>query len=405
MSGKYQFIPSGGVTSPAGFLADAVYSGLKTPGKDVLDLGILYSEVPCATAGMFTASKVKAAPVVLCQRRLAKGRAQAVVVNAGQANACVGEQGMADAIEMTSLTARKLGLAGEDILVASTGVIGVPLPMEHVRSGIGKITLSRQGGHDLARAMMTTDTFPKEMALAAKIGGKEVILGGVAKGAGMIHPNLATMLCFVTTDAAVEPALLPAALRRVVDATLNMVTVDGDTSTNDTVLLLANGMARNEVIRAGSPEAETFEAALHQVCLYLARCLARDGEGATRLMEVLVEGALTLEEARAAARTIAGSSLVKAAVYGSDPNWGRVIAALGRSGAEVVESKTDLYLGTLSLLKSGGPVPFDAAEAKALLGQKDVSFRVGLNLGQGKATAWGCDLTPEYVTINSAYST
>jgi glutamate N-acetyltransferase/amino-acid N-acetyltransferase len=315
------------------------------------------------------------------------------------------ERGFSDALEMATLTARKLGISPDEVLVASTGVIGMPLPMERVRAGIEKIALSSQGGHELAKAIMTTDTFPKEIAMTVRIGDSEVTIGGVAKGAGMIHPNMATLLCFLATDAAIDSDFLQLALQKAANTSFNMITVDSDTSPNDTVLLLANGLAGNKRIEAETTEAEAFQTALQEVCLYLAKCIVKDGEGATKLIEVTIEGALTSEDARFAARTIAGSPLVKAAVHGGDPNWGRIIAALGRSGAEIAEAKIDLYLDNLCLLKAGCPLKFDEEEARAVLSNGEVPIRVCLNLGRESATAWGCDLSEEYVTINSEYTT
>jgi glutamate N-acetyltransferase/amino-acid N-acetyltransferase len=398
-------IPDGTVTSPEGFLAGADYCGIKTHDHGALDLAILFSEVPCVAAGVFTANKVKAAPVILSQNRLAGGIAQAVVVNSGCANACTGDRGLADCAETANVAAGKLGIPPQAVLVASTGVIGVPLPMERIRGGIEAIALSREGGYQLAKAIMTTDTFPKEIAVGVTIGGKDITIGGVAKGAGMIHPDMATLLSFITTDAALDATLARAALRQAANNSFNMISIDGDTSTNDTVLLLANGLAGNELLRAGTPEAALFQDCLGQVCLHLARCIARDGEGATKLFEVKVEGAVTLQEARLAARTIVSSPLVKAALHGSDPNWGRVMAALGRSGAEIDPSKVDLYLKELCLLKGGCPAPFDQAEVRKRLSAAEVQIRVCLNLGKESAAAWGCDLSEEYVTINSAYVT
>lgn len=406
MTVNQETIAQGTVTTPKGFLAGATCIGLKT-AKGSLDLGMLYSEVPCMAAGMFTLNRVRAAPVILSQRHLESNRAQAIVVNSGCANACTGEQGMADAEEMAALTARKLGLSPGDILVAGTGIIGVALPMQIVRSGIEKVSLSEGDGHKLAKAIMTTDTVPKETALRLGLGpgDSEIAIGGVAKGAGMIHPDLATQLCFLTTDAAVEPGFLRDALKEAVDASFNMITVDGDTSPNDSVIILANGLAGNKTIAHGEPAADAFREALAGACTFLAKSLVRDGEGATSLIEVVVDGALTVAQARMGARTVAGSPLVKAAVYGSDPNWGRIIAALGRSGIEMVESKTDLYIRDICLVKAGVAEPFDEKHVKSLLGEPEVSIRACLNLGDGSATAWGCDLTEDYVRINSEYTT
>jgi len=405
MSSRFDSIPGGTVTSPAGFMAGAVYAGIKTRGEDPLDLGILCSESPCVAAGVFTTNRVKAAPVLLSRERTARGSARAVVVNAGCANACTGEQGLADAREMAALAALKVGLPPEEVLVASTGVIGVPLPMDRIRRGIPRISLARDGGHRLTLAMMTTDTFPKEIALSVPIEGRRVTVGGVAKGAGMIYPNMATLLSFITTDAALDAGFAEASLRRAVGESFNMIAVDGDTSTNDMVLLLANGLAGNRPLKAGTPDGRLFEDALREVCIYLAKCIARDGEGATRLIEVEVAGAATRKDARLAARAVVNSSLVKAAVHGTDPNWGRIVAAVGRSGASVDQSRIDLNLAELRLLKAGSPVPFSHEEARRLLSAGEVHIAVNLNLGSGRAVAWGCDLSQEYVVINSAYAT
>ncbi len=405
MSFSYTVVEGGTITSPRGFVAGAAYAGLKTRGQDPLDLGILYSEAPCTAAGLFTSNKVKAAPVLLSQQRLRSRQAQAIVVNSGCANACTGDQGCADAAEMAALAAARLGLAPEMVLVASTGVIGDYLPMESLRRAVPGVALSAGDGHRLARAIMTTDTVPKEIAIRVTGPNLDVTVAGIAKGAGMIHPDLATLLSFVTTDAAAEANFLEQALRRAADASFNMLTIDGDTSTNDSLMVLANGLAGNPPLAAGTEAGEAFARALEQVCIHLARAIARDGEGATRLVQVTVEGAASLSQARAAARTIAGSSLVKAAVHGADPNWGRVMAALGRSGAQVEESRVDLCLGSLRLLEQGQPLCFSPEQARALLQKDEVEFRLDLNLGQGRATAWGCDLSAEYVTINSAYTT
>ncbi len=400
MGTEFKTVVSGTVTSPQGFLAGAVESGIKS--HKGLDLAILYSEVPCVAAGVFTTNAIKAAPVILSQKHLQDKHAQAIVANAGCANACTGDPGIADAAEMARSVAEKFGLSTTDVLVASTGVIGVPLPMDRARAGISKINVTRDGGHELARAMMTTDTFAKEIAIFIEGNGGGFTLGGVAKGAGMIHPNLATMLCFLTTDAAVDPDFLQSAFQKAVDASFNMITIDGDTSPSDTVVLLANGLARNKTI--DDRNGELFHKALNEVCLYLAKCVARDGEGATKLIEITVEGALTEAEARLAARAIASSPLVKSAIHGNDPNWGRVVAALGRSGATLDETKLAVYLNDFCVMSQGKPVPFNKQEASNSLARKEVSVRLELNLGKGKVTAWGCDLSEEYVTINSTYT-
>lgn len=398
MAAKIETIPEGTVTSPEGFFAGATSAGINKKAPDKPDLGILFSEAPCVAAGVFTSNRIKAAPVVLTRERLKKGKGGAVVVNSGCANACTGEQGMKDAIQMAKLAAGGIGLLPEQVLVASTGVIGVPLPMKQIVPAIEQVVLSREGGHGLARAMMTTDTFAKETAVRVKGGGSEFIIGGVAKGSGMIHPDLATLLCFLTTDASVELEFAKSALKKAVDISFNMVSIDGDTSPNDMVLLLANG-------RAGVKAPDAFAQALAQVCIYLAKRIAADGEGASKLIEVTVSGVRNPAEARLAARTIVSSPLVKAAVHGADPNWGRIMAALGRSGVEVEEAKTELYIGDIQLLKAGAPLPFNKQGVIRLLEGKEVAIRLNLNLGSDSATAWGCDLSEEYVRINSQYMT
>ncbi len=402
---KIDFIPGDTVTSPQGFVAGATYAGIKKKAEHSLDLGILFSEAPCVTAALFTSNKIKSAPVVVCQEKLRKGRAVALVVNSGCANVSNGEQGLADAAEMAALAANAIGVPDEDVLVASTGVIGQPLPLKLIKVGINQIVLSKDGGHELAKAIMTTDTVPKETAIAVRVGDSNFIIGGVAKGSGMIHPDLATMLCFLTTDATVELDFLRSALRKAVDISFNMISVDGDTSPSDMVLMMANGLAGDESISAGSGYADTFQQALDQVCIYLAKSIARDGEGATKLIEVTVNGAINDAEAKLAAKTIISSSLVKTAVHGADPNWGRIIAAAGRSGVELVESKIDLYIGDISVVKGGRPLPFSEQSVVRVFKQSEVPISLHLNLGTGSATAWGCDLSEEYVTINSKYMT
>jgi len=398
----FELILSGGVSSASGFLAGAVHAGIKS--TDELDLAILCSGVLCTAAGVFTTNQIKSAPIILSRRHIAKGQAQAVVVNSGCANACTGGQGLADALEMANLAAARLGLSPEHILVASTGVIGVPLPMDKIKTGILEIKPTRGGGQDFCRAMMTTDTRPKEIAVQVDAGGAKFTIGGAAKGAGMIHPNMATMLCFITSDAAVSAEFLPVALQKAMDCSFNMISIDGDTSPSDCAFLLANGLAGNEPI--GFDNGDAFQEALNAVCTHLAKSIARDGEGATKLIEITVQGAADQAGARQAARTITSSPLVKAAIHGNDPNWGRIVAALGRSGAAVSEDKLDVYLNDVCIMKQGRPTSFSKQEMiSALSNSDDVLIRLCLNLGDGQATAWGCDLSEEYVTINSAYTT
>jgi glutamate N-acetyltransferase/amino-acid N-acetyltransferase len=401
MKSEPGFVPSGGVTSPAGFRAGATSACIKNAHKRRLDLAILFSEAPCTAAAVFTTNKVKAAPVVLDQQRLKGGRARAVVVNSGSANACTGSQGMVDALEMADLAARLAGIKAEEVLVASTGVIGTMLPVARIRRAVPGIKLSVKGGHDMALAIMTTDTVPKEAAVQA--GG--FTIGGVSKGSGMIHPEMATLLCFLTTDASVGADFLKKALRKAVDVSFNMTSIDGDGSTNDTVLIMANGRAGGRPITKDSRKAALFQESLDKICIHLARANARDGEGATRLIEVTVKGAASLADARRAARTIVSSSLVKAAVHGCDPNWGRVIAAAGRSGAMLEPEKIALEIGSVRLVDGGAPVAFDKEKVVKILGGEEVNITLDLNLGRARATAWGCDLSAAYVKINAEYTT
>ena len=405
MTTTISFIDGGSVTSPQGFSAGATYAGLKTFAEDKLDLGIIASDSPCTAAGVFTTSTIKSPTVSVNQAHLKAASPKGIIVNAGIANACVGEQGYIDAEEMASITANILNAAPSEILVCSTGVIGVELPMSLIRDGVANINLSKDGANQVARAMMTTDTRPKEVAVSCAIAGKTISIGGVAKGSGMIHPNMATMLSFITTDANVEQHFLEHCLTEVADSSYNMLTVDGDTSTNDTVLVLANGSANNEQITEGTKEAEVFQSALLEVAIFLTKELARDGEGASRLLSIEITGAKDVKSARQAARTIASSSLVKSAVYGSDPNWGRVLAALGRSEIEADETKIDLFVNGVCIMESGTPIPFHKEAVVVLMKGPEVTFKLQLNLGDASATAWGCDLTQEYVIINSAYTT
>jgi glutamate N-acetyltransferase/amino-acid N-acetyltransferase len=398
----FDLIASGNITSASGFSAGAVHAGIKSTND--LDLAILCSKVTCKAAGVFTTSQIKSAPVVLSQRHVSKGRAQAVVANSGCANACTGQQGLMDALGMASLAAAKLGISPEQVLVASTGVIGVPLPMDKIRAAIPRIKPTDKGGRDFCRAIMTTDTRPKEVAVRIDSEGGKFTIGGVAKGAGMIHPNMATMLCFITTDAVVSTDFLPAALHKAVDCSFNMISIDGDTSPSDCAVLLANGLAGNKPVDFDNGDA--FQEALNATCTHLAKSIARDAEGATKLIEVTVEGAEDRVWARQAARAVVSSPLVKSAIHGNDPNWGRFVAALGRSGARVRGERLDVYLNDVCVMKQGSPSPFDKGEMISALSSRDnVPIRLCLNLGDGRATAWGCDLSEEYVTINSAYTT
>ncbi|MSQ12182.1 MAG: bifunctional glutamate N-acetyltransferase/amino-acid acetyltransferase ArgJ [Dehalococcoidia bacterium] len=405
MADAVKVLKDGSVTSAKGFVAGATYAGLKAPKEGQLDLGILLSRQATATAGTFTTNLVKSPSVVLSQRHLAGGRAHGVIANSGCANCCVGEQGLRDAEETTRLAGMHLSLQPQELFICSTGLIGAELPMALIRAAVPKIELSPAGGHDFAKAILTTDKAPKEFAVSFEMDGATAVLGGCVKGAGMIHPQMATMLCFLTTDAAVDPAYLQEVLREVVDGTLNMISVDGDTSTNDTVLLFANSASGSPVIRRDTPHAARFKEVLHRVCAHLAHEIVRDGEGASKVIEVTVDGARSLDEARLAARSVSSSLLVKAAVHGNDPNWGRVMMALGKSGAYLEEAKVALFLNDVCLMEHGMPIPFFREAVVATMRRPTVRFRVQLQVGNAAATAWGCDISAEYVHFNSAYVT
>ena len=393
---------TGGVTAPSGFKACGVRAAIRNDKKD---LAIIFSELPCAAAGVYTTNKVQAAPEQLTKQRLADGHAQAVIINSGNANACNGPQGLRDALKTSSCLAEALNIQENQVLVASTGVIGQALPMDKILNGIaiGVPELSHEGGPDAAEAIMTTDTVSKQIAVKFELGGVPVVIGGMAKGSGMIHPNMATMLSFITTDAAVDGRLLTKALKTVVEKTFNMITVDGDTSTNDMVLLLANGAAENELIEAEGPEMEIFCSALCEVCVSLSKEIAGDGEGATKLVEVKVVNAATVNDARLVAKAVAASNLVKTAIFGSDANWGRIICAAGYSGAEFDPGKVDIYLGNEQVARDGKGLEFSEENASEILSQKEVKILIDLKTGTETATAWGCDLTYDYVKINGSY--
>ncbi len=406
MTTELKWLEDGTITSPRGFSAGATYSGIRTYAEDKLDLGVVCSEVPCNAAGTFTTNKLRSPSVVLNEQRVSAGRVQAIVCNSGVANACVGEQGMKDAIEMAALAGRHLDLDPELVLPSSTGMVGVELPMALISGGMGNIELTPDGGHAMARAIQTTDTRSKEAAVSFTAGGNTYTLGGIAKGSGMVHPNMATMLAFLATDAPVESSFLRESLKRAVDDSFNMITIDGDTSTNDSVILLANGMAGGGEIGLQRGEVEdAFQNALDEVCTYLAKEIVRDGEGASKLIEVVVDGAQSEADARMAARAVTSSSLVKSAVHGGDPNWGRIIVALGYSGAQVVEERIALYINGVCLMEEGRPIPFFKDAVVATMSGSEISIRLSLNIGDATATAWGCNLSEEYVTFNSAYTT
>ena len=401
---KFEIIP-GGVAAAGGFMASGVSAGVKYIGKK--DIALVYSHCEAAAAGVFTTNVVKAAPVLLDMERVASGKARALVINSGNANACNGPGGMEDAMAMTAEAAGLLGITVESVLVCSTGVIGQPMPMDKVLAGIREAVaaLGPDGGRDAAEAIMTTDLDLKEYAVSFNLDGKAVTVGAMAKGSGMIHPNMATMLGFITTDAAIDSGCLKECLTYAVDRSFNMVTVDGDTSTNDTVLALANGMAGNRAITSGDEGFLIFREALTNVCVHLAKALARDGEGATKLIEVTVVNAPTDHDARLAARSVASSSLFKAAVFGKDANWGRIICAAGYSGAQFNPGAVDIYLGGVQVAGNGSGLAFDEETAARVLEEDTVQVRIDMKEGSHGACAWGCDLTYEYVKINGSYRT
>ncbi|MCI9045266.1 MAG: bifunctional glutamate N-acetyltransferase/amino-acid acetyltransferase ArgJ [Peptococcaceae bacterium] len=399
---------AGGVTAAAGFVAGGLHAGLKKC-QDKKDLAIIHSLAPAVVGAVFTQNKFAAAPVNWCRQVVAGGRAQAVVVNSGNANACTGAEGAANAAEMAAVCGKALQAPPEQVLVCSTGVIGVQLPMPLLREGIATCAaqLSTQGGQAAAEAIMTTDLYCKETAVSYQYQGKTVTVGGIAKGSGMIHPNMATMLCFITTDLQIEAAALQQAVKEAADASFNMVTVDGDTSTNDSMLVLANGQAGNETVQAGGAGYAEFVQVLTLVAARLARLMAYDGEGATKLLECQVCGAPSLQDARLAAKAVVGSSLVKAAFYGEDANWGRIACAAGYSGAQFDTAKVNLRLqsaaGEIELMRAGSGLVFDEEAAKQILQEREILINLDLGSGEYQATSWGCDLSHEYVNINADY--
>jgi glutamate N-acetyltransferase/amino-acid N-acetyltransferase len=403
MATKSESIPNGTVTSPRGFLAGSVNANINKGSRDKLDLGLLFSVLPCVTVGLFTTNVMKAAPVLLCQQKVPSNSIRAVVVNSGYANAGTGRNGLKDAIAIVKTVSDIINVKPKDILITSTGIIGRRLPTDSINGALKKIKLSPDGGHSLAEAIMTTDTTTKEIAIKSNEGN--YIIGGIAKGSGMVHPQLGTLLCFLTTDARVDSAFLATALKKAVDASFNMVSIDGDTSPNDTVLLMANGLADNKLIERNTTQATIFQEQLDHICIHLAKAIARDGEGANKLIEVKIIGAANKEDARSAAKAIVSSSLVKTAIHGNNPNWGRIIAAVGRSGAKLDESKLSLSICGLCIIKEGIPLPFDNNYIADALKGNEVSIELNLQLGVEIATAWGCDLSEEYVTINSLYTT
>ena len=403
-------IITGGVTAAKGFKAAAAAAEIKYKGRT--DMAMVYSEVPCVAAGTFTTNVVKAAPVKWDQNVIYNHpSAQAVICNSGIANACTGAEGYGYCKATADAASEILGIPADSVLVASTGVIGMQIPIDRIVNGVKamapKLDGSLEAGTEAAKAIMTTDTVKKEVAVQIEIGGKTVTVGGMCKGSGMIHPNMCTMLAFITTDAVISRKALQKAMSNDVEETYNMISVDGDTSTNDTALLLANGMAGNKKIKKGTPEFEVFQEALHYVNETLAKMMAGDGEGATALFEVKVVGAKTKEQAKTLAKSVVCSNLTKAAIAGHDANWGRILCAMGYSGAKFDPEKVDLYFestaGKLQIIKDGTAVDYSEEKATEILSQEKVTATADLKAGEAEATAWGCDLTHGYIDINADY--
>ncbi len=399
----------GGVTAPKGFTAAGVHCGIRR-NRTKRDLALIVSDRPASAAAVYTRNLVKGAPLTVTKAHLENGIAQAIIVNSGIANTCAAD-GIEKAEAMCALAAEALHLDVNNVLVASTGVIGPSINLEPIEAGIPSLVseLSVDGGENAAEAIMTTDTVKKEFAFEFSVGGVTCTLGGIAKGSGMIAPNMATMLCFLTTDAAIDSTLLDAALHEVVGDTFNMLSVDGDTSTNDNVILMANGAAGNEIITQKNEDYREFVDALHTLCADLCRRLAKDGEGATKLLETVVHGAKNTEEARTVARSVNNSALLKAAMFGADANWGRVLCAIGYSGADVditgVKVTFRSKAGEITVCENGAGIEFSEDVAKTVLTEEDIVIDITLSDGDGTATAYGCDLTYDYVKINGDYRT
>ena len=395
-----------GIKAPQGFFGAGVKAGIKKSGKE--DVAVIFSKTEADGAAVFTTNTMAAAPVIVSRRTMQNGKVRAIVVNSGCANACTGVQGQIDAQAMAHQTAGLLGFAQDEVLVASTGVIGVQLPMGKVSAGI-KAAVEKadaEGFESVKLAMMTTDTFPKVCSVDFTLGGKQVRISGLAKGSGMIHPNMATMLCFIMTDAAIDSSVLQTALKLAVDKSFHRITVDGDSSTNDMVAVLANGLAGNDKITAASgTEYAALLEALTEVCTYLAKLVARDGEGATKFLEIKVQGAVSEQEAHQAAMTIAKSPLVKTAFFGQDPNWGRILCAVGYSEAKADPENVSLTIGGLPVVKNGQGVADQGEALKSAMAEHDINVVVDLGVGREEATVWTCDFSYEYVKINGEYHT
>lgn len=406
MTELFAVVEGGGITTPQGFKAAGLHCGLKKTDRN--DLGVIVCRVPAAAAGVYTTNQFQAAPLQVTRESIGRdGRLQVMLVNSGNANACTGRQGEQDAYEMRNLAAGAFGVEEHYVGVTSTGVIGEPLPMGKLRRGVAALpaALKEDGSEDFCQAILTTDLVQKMVCVRLKVGNQTVHIAGAAKGSGMIHPNMATMLGFITTDAEISSQELQKLLSAVTETTFNMITVDGDTSTNDMVVAMASGLGGGGALSAEHPDYEAFAAGFRYVGEYLAKAIAKDGEGATKLVEVNVAGAESVEAARAIAKTVIGSSLVKSACFGADANWGRIIAAVGRAGYPVNTETVDIRLGDIVTLEQSRPIRFDEEKALEYLRGDFVQIFVHLHMGGSTATAWGCDLTYDYVRINAAYRT
>lgn len=394
-----------GVTFPKGFKAAGVKAGIKKSGN--LDLALIYTEKEAAVAGVFTKNAVAAAPVIVSREVVKGGKAHAIVANAGCANACTGETGLANARKMAALAAAEVGCASDEVLVGSTGIIGVNLPMDKLEAGIkaAAAELSEDGSKNAGNAIITTDTYSKACSCEVEIGGQAVRFGAIAKGSGMIQPNMATMLCYITTDANISSQLMQKALSEIVEVSFNMISVDGDMSTNDTVLLLANGASGAAEITDGSPEYDKFYATLKEICQELSKRIAADGEGATKFLIINVSGTKTFEDAKTVAMSIAKSPLVKTAFFGEDPNWGRVICAVGYAGIPMVPEKTVIKFGGVPVYANGLGAEFNEDDIHKVMAEHDIVIDVEMGMGDAKATVWSCDFSYEYVKINGEYHT
>lgn len=399
----------GGVCAAEGFMAAGIHCGIRK-NKTKKDLALIVSQIPASAAAVYTTNLVKGAPIFVTKKHIQNGIAQAVICNSGNANTCNAD-GIQVAEEMSEICASQLSIKPEDVIVGSTGVIGQPLDITPIKKAMPELAslLSKTGSHDAEEGIMTTDTVAKEISLEFTLDGKTCHIGGIAKGSGMIHPNMATMLVFITTDAAIAPEMLQKALSKDIQNTFNMVSVDGDTSTNDMVAVMANGLAGNKMITEEGEDYQTFLEALDAVNVYLCKMIAGDGEGATKMLECIVKGAKDEKNAKIVAKGVICSSLLKAAMFGADANWGRVLCAIGYSGADVDVMKVDVSFsskaGTVDVCKNGAGIPFSEEVAKAVLSEKDIDININLNDGEGEATAWGCDLTYDYVKINGDYRT